>query len=259
VDPIASVVIPAHNEEAVIGACLEVLLETSEPGELDVVVVANACADATASVARAAGVRVIETPVGGKAHALRLGDADCGAFPRVYLDADVELGTESARALVAASKRPGVLGCAPVPVLDLTGAGWVAGRVHRVHDLMVRPSRVLAGTGVYVLDVEGHARAFPVPDVLSDDGWVHGSFLDGERVSVPEATSVVRPPRTVAAHLRRRIRVRLGNRQLAGLGRAGAQPPGEPAGRGLLPVGPGARPGADRLPPPRPGPVGDDP
>ncbi|MEV4108160.1 glycosyltransferase [Nonomuraea sp. NPDC049695] len=219
-EPVASVVIPAHNEEAVIGAGLAALLGDSRPDEFDVVVVANACADATAAVARAAGVRVIETPVGGKAHALRLGDAACRTFPRLYLDADVELSTASARALVAACGRPGVLGCAPVPVLDLAGAGWAARRVHKVHDRMVGPSRVLAGAGVYVLGEEGHARAFPVPDdVLSDDGWVHASFADGERVAVPEATSIVRPARTVRAYLRRRVRVRLGNRQLAALGR----------------------------------------
>ncbi|MEV0381973.1 glycosyltransferase [Nonomuraea sp. NPDC050643] len=218
-EPIASVVIPAHNEETVIGAGLAALLGAAAPGELDVVVVANACADGTAAVARAAGVRVIETPVGGKAHALRLGDAACRTFPRIYLDADVELSAGSARALVAALARPGVLACAPVPVLDLGGAGWAARRVHRVHHLMVGPTRVLAGAGVYVLGEEGHARAFPVPDVLSDDGWVHASFSGAERVPVPEATSLVRPAPTVAAYLRRRIRVRLGNRQLAGLGR----------------------------------------
>ncbi|WP_205315402.1 glycosyltransferase, partial [Nonomuraea lactucae] len=87
--PIASVVIPAHNEEAVLGAGLAALLGGAEPGEFDVVVVANACSDRTAEVARAAGVRVVETPTGGKAGALRLGDAACRAFPRLYLDADV--------------------------------------------------------------------------------------------------------------------------------------------------------------------------
>ncbi|MGW0808382.1 glycosyltransferase [Nonomuraea sp. NPDC002799] len=218
-DPIASVVIPAHNEEVVIGAGLAALLEEAAPGELDVVVVANACADETAALARAAGVRVIETPVGGKAHALRLGDEACRTFPRLYLDADVVLSTASARALVAALARPGVLACAPVPVLDLARAGWVARRLHRTHDRLVAPGRALAGVGVYALGKEGHARAFPLPDVLSDDGWVHASFLDGERVPVPAATSLVRPARTVAAHLRRRVRVRLGNRQLARLGR----------------------------------------
>ncbi|MFC4011060.1 glycosyltransferase [Nonomuraea purpurea] len=218
-DPIASVVIPAHNEETVIGAGLSALLGAAAPGEFDVVVVANACADGTAAVARAAGVRVIETPVGGKANALRLGDAACRTFPRIYLDADVELTTGSARALVAALARPGVLACAPVPVLDLGAVGWAARRVHRVHDLMVGPTRVLAGAGVYALGELGHVRAFPLPDVLSDDGWVHASFAGGERVPVQEATSLVRPAPTVAAYLRRRIRVRLGNRQLAALGR----------------------------------------
>lgn len=223
--PMASVVIPAHEEEAVLGRTLRALLAEAAPGELDVVVVANACTDATAAVARAAGVRVIETPVGGKAHALRLGDASCTAFPRVYLDADVELSTPSLRALLAAAATPGVLACAPVPRWDLAGVGPVARRVHRVHDALVGPSRALAGAGAYLLTAGGHARAFPLPDVVSDDGWVHRSFAPAERLAVAGATSVVRPARTVRAHLRRRVRVRLGNRQLDALGRP------EPAGR----------------------------
>src|SRR4051794_10857255 len=54
--PIASIVIPAHNEEAVLARCLRVLLAGSQPGELDVIVVANACTDRTAEIAREAGV-----------------------------------------------------------------------------------------------------------------------------------------------------------------------------------------------------------
>ncbi|WP_327088042.1 glycosyltransferase [Nonomuraea sp. NBC_01738] len=218
-EPIASVVIPAHNEEAVIATGLARLLDGAEPGEFDVIVVANACADATPAAAAREGVRVLETPVAGKAHALRLGDAACRTFPRVYADADVGLDAASVRALVAALARPGVLAAAPRPVWDLAGASWVATRVHRVHDALVAPYRALAGVGVYALGEAGHARAFPLPDVLSDDGWVHASFTRDERAVVAEATSVVRPARTVRAHLRRRVRVRLGNRQLAELGR----------------------------------------
>ena len=217
--PIASVVVPAHNEAAVIRRCLDRLLAGAAPGEFDVVVVANACTDGTAAAARLAGVRVLETPVAGKANALRLGDAACIAFPRVYLDADVELTTGSVRALVAALDRPGVLACAPVPQWELDGTGPMARRVHAVHEQLIAPSRALAGVGVYVLSEQGHARAFPLPDVVSDDGWVHRSFSADERVVVADARSLVRPARTVRAHLRRRVRVRLGNRQLAELGR----------------------------------------
>ncbi|GAB2443496.1 hypothetical protein GCM10027187_02850 [Streptosporangium sandarakinum] len=221
--PVASIVVPAHDEEAVIAGGLARLLDGSAPGEFDVVVVANACSDRTARAARRPGVRVLETPVPGKAHALRLGDAACRTFPRLYLDADVELDAASVRALVAAAARPGVLACAPVPDWDLAGTGRVARRVHRVHDRLVAPLRGLAGAGAYLLTGRGHARVFPMPDVISDDGWVHGSFAPHERVTVPEARTLVRPAPTVAAHLDRRVRVRLGNRQLAALGRSAAE------------------------------------
>ncbi|MFC5187697.1 glycosyltransferase [Actinomadura harenae] len=218
--PVVSVVIPAHNEEAGLAGLLARLLDGAVPGEFDVVVVANACTDRTAGVARDAGVRVVETETPGKANALRLGDESARVFPRVYADADVLLSADGVRALVEAVQKPGVLACAPRPVLDLSGAGPVARRVHRVHEALVAPSRGLAGTGVYVLTEDGHARVFPLPDgLLADDGWVHASFGQDERAVVAEAASVVRPARTVRAHLRRRVRVRLGNRQLAELGR----------------------------------------
>ena len=220
--PAVSIVVPAHNEEAVIATNLRALVAGAAPDEFDVIVVANACHDRTAEIAKAAGVRVITTETPGKAHAIALGDAVAHTFPRIYLDADVRLSTQSVRSLVEASQRPGVLACAPTPRLDLDGVGRVARRVHRVHDLLMAPTRALAGVGVYVLTEEGHARVFPMPaDVISDDGWVHASFAADERVVAPGAESTVRPARTVAAHLRRRLRVRRGNRQLAALGRVG--------------------------------------
>jgi glycosyltransferase involved in cell wall biosynthesis len=223
---VVSIVVPAHNEEAVIAANLRSLLDGSAPGEFDVVVVANACTDDTAGAARRVdGVRVIETDVPGKPHALRLGDDVCRTYPRAYLDADVGLDAGSLRALAGACAEPGVLACAPTPELDLAGVGPVARRVHRVHNALVGPDRVLAGAGCYVLTEQGHARVFPMPDVISDDGLVHASFAPHERVVVPGARSVVRPARSVAAYLNRRVRVRRGNRQLAALGRSA------PAGR----------------------------
>src|SRR5215475_4602896 len=80
--PLVSIVIPAHNEEASIGSNLGHLLAGAAPDEFDVVVVANACADRTADIARTHNVRVIETPQPGKANAVRIGDAACRMFPR---------------------------------------------------------------------------------------------------------------------------------------------------------------------------------
>ncbi|MET8156568.1 glycosyltransferase [Sphaerisporangium sp. NPDC005289] len=97
--PSASVIIPAHNEARVIGRLLSRLLAEASKDEFDVVVVANGCDDDTASVARGFGVRVVETPVPSKREALRLGDEAAAAHPRVYVDADIEMGTADLRAL----------------------------------------------------------------------------------------------------------------------------------------------------------------
>lgn len=209
-----SVVIAAHDEERQLGRCLDALLPQ---GELEVVVVANGCADRTAGVARERGVKVIELPEPGKVAALRAGDAACSAFPRLYLDADVVLWPGSVPAMLACLARTGAPACAPEPELDLTGVSRVAAGFHRVHERLMAGRRGLAGAGAYVLTEAGHARVWPMPDVLSDDGWVHRSFTPAERASA--GRSLVRPARRVAAVVRRRARVRRGNRQLDRLGR----------------------------------------
>jgi hypothetical protein len=61
---------------------------------LDIIVVASGCTDDTAEVAGAFGhpVRVLNRPAASKPAALKAGDEAPKAFPRVYLDADVEIG-----------------------------------------------------------------------------------------------------------------------------------------------------------------------
>ncbi|HEX4702975.1 MAG TPA: glycosyltransferase [Pseudonocardiaceae bacterium] len=226
--PLASVVIPAHDERSVIARCLRALTDGSRPGELDVIVVANACRDDTAAVARAEGARVVETPVAGKAHALGLGDQECRTFPRLYLDADIELTADAVRSMVDALDTNGALACAPLPNFDLTGAGWPSRRFHVVLDRLLGARTGLAGTGAYMLTEAAHERAFPIPDVIADDSWVHRTFTPDERVVVAAARVSVRLPRTVPALIRRRARVRLGNRQLERLGRRAIEAPLRP-------------------------------
>ena len=56
--PLLSVIVPAHNEEAMIGRCVRGLLASPGPG-VEVLVVAHNCTDRTASEAEAAGARVL--------------------------------------------------------------------------------------------------------------------------------------------------------------------------------------------------------
>jgi cellulose synthase/poly-beta-1,6-N-acetylglucosamine synthase-like glycosyltransferase len=53
------VLVPAHNEEAVIGGCLEAIMANRRPDDR-VLVVADRCTDATAEIARSLGADVLE-------------------------------------------------------------------------------------------------------------------------------------------------------------------------------------------------------
>jgi len=70
-----AVIVPAHNEEPVVGDTLQSLARLDYPRELyDRVVIADNCTDRTAAVARSAGARVLERSSVGersKGHALR--------------------------------------------------------------------------------------------------------------------------------------------------------------------------------------------
>ncbi|GAA3046353.1 glycosyltransferase [Actinokineospora globicatena] len=204
------VVVPAHNEEFGITACLDRLAESVEVNR--VVVVANGCADRTAELARAhpSAPLVLEVPEPGKAAALNAGDALCVDFPRAYLDADIELRGADLDALAAAAREPGVAAAMPSARLDLTGASWAVRRYYAVWQRLPSVHRSAAGRGVYVLDRDAHERLFPLPpDLISDDGHVSNSVRN--RTVVAGAVVTVRAPKDLRSLVRRRQRVHRGN------------------------------------------------
>lgn len=214
--PLASVVIPAHNEQSVIGRLLERLLAGAAPGELDVVVVPNGCSDRTAAVAASYGpdVRVVESPAPSKRAALRLGDEQARTFPRLYVDADVELDGDDVRRLCAALAEPGVLAVAPERRLDLTGRSRAVRMYHQVWRRLPAVRAGLFGRGVLAVTEEGHKRIRTLPPVMADDLAASLAFAPEECAVVAGAEVVVRLPRTWPDLVRRRIRVETGTSQL---------------------------------------------
>src|SRR4051812_39690548 len=97
-----SIIVPAHNESSVIARTLSAWVGSFGSDEIDVIVVCNGCTDDTASVARRFGpvVRVFESGVASKTHALNLGDQVARVFPRIYADADIAITVDAIRALV---------------------------------------------------------------------------------------------------------------------------------------------------------------
>src|ERR1044071_1194081 len=83
---VASIVIPAHNEGAVIRRLLRSLPEVVDAGRLEVIVACNGCTDDTADIARRHGAKVVEISTPSKIAALNAADDIAVAYPRLYVD-----------------------------------------------------------------------------------------------------------------------------------------------------------------------------
>ena len=205
-EPAGSVLIPAHDEEAVIGRCLDHLFAGIDPADLEVAVVCNGCRDGTAAAARASGhpVRVVELDAASKPAALRAGDRALRAFPRLYLDADVVLRGPSARRVLDHLRQPGAVAARPPVRYDTAHSSAVVRRYYRARAQIPSVMGSLWGAGVYGLTAEARARFGDVPDVVAEDHWVDQHFGPAEIDVVGDEPVVVVAP----ARLRDLLKVR---------------------------------------------------
>lgn len=210
-----SIVIPAHNEEAVIGRSLRALLSPSAEG-LDVVVVCNGCRDGTAEAARRVGrgVRVIETEVASKSNALNLGDAATTTFPRFYLDADVQISGDALRRLAAELRSGECLAVAPRFRMNLDGSSGFVRAFYAINDLLPTSREGIGGSGVYGLSEAGRRRFGEFPKLTADDGFVRVQFRPEERRTVDDCFSTVFAPRTLRELIRIKTRSHYGTMEL---------------------------------------------
>lgn len=193
---LVSIIIPAHQEEHYIGACLAAVLAQDALGRdefaFEAVVVANGCRDATAERARAwiapaaargLALRVLELETGGKAGALNAGDAATGGDLRVYLDADVLCSPGLLGRLVDA-----LAGDAPRyasgALRAVSGASWASGCYARAWSRLPFVARDVSGCGLYAVNAAGRARWGAFPNIHSDDKFVRLQFAPAERVKV---------------------------------------------------------------------------
>jgi hypothetical protein len=211
-----SIVIPAHNEEQVLERLLGQLVPSTVACDLDIIVVANGCTDNTAKVAQSfePAVRVLSIPVASKREALGAGNRAARGFPRLYVDADVELRAEDARILTEALNCPGTLAAAPASIRPMTGRTRLVRWYYDIWSRLPEVQRGLFGRGVVGVSAEGYLRIAGLPALLADDLAASLMFSPAERAVVTDARVIVHPPRTLADLLHARTRAVMGATQI---------------------------------------------
>ena len=189
-----SVLIPASNEEALIGRCLDALLAChwSSDAGVEVIVISNGSVDRTTERARSYRSRfaskkwdllVLDRQEGGKLAAMNAGDRIARSGNRVYLDADVEVDPDLLSQLHS--------------VLDTSDARYASGRMvlaqpqswvtrayARVYQKVPFMQQGVPGAGLFSVNAAGRLRWDDFPDIISDDTYVRLCFRPTERVSV---------------------------------------------------------------------------
>ncbi len=149
---------------------------------------------------------MVSIPQASKHLALMAGDREASDFPRIYVDADVELGLADMRALEAELAEPGVLAAAPERVLAFDGCPRP---VRWYYDIWLRLPQVRQGLfarGVIAVSEEGHSRLAALPPLMADDLAASLSFAPDERRIAANASAVCHAPKRTGDLLRRRIR-----------------------------------------------------
>jgi glycosyltransferase involved in cell wall biosynthesis len=219
--PAFSVVIPAHNEEAVIMRALDAFVNDLRDGEAHVVVVPNGCTDRTAELSQSvAGVETLDIAVASKSAALNAGDRHARGLPRIYVDADVVINADTLRALATALAGPAPRVASPTVRFNVDGRPWTVRSFHRVYEKLPYIDDALIGHGVYALSAAGRARFDEFPVVTADDLFVQRLFTKAERIILDTHFVDVQTPKTLRSLIAIRTRTAYGNRQLAVLSEA---------------------------------------
>lgn len=218
-----TVIIPAHNEEAVIARCLQKLLQDApDAHRMQIIVAANGCSDRTVSIARASApsAEVLNLPVGSKTAAINEANRIALHFPRIYLDADVECSFPSIAALAEALRNPAVMTAAPAIHLDLSRCNWVMKAYYRAWSKQPYAKAGKGGAGCYGLSAEALENVGTFPPIIGDDIWIHTRFPDDQKRYIAKdgngrpVFSVVYPPRTSWEQIRVEARRQNGNAQV---------------------------------------------
>ncbi len=182
-------------------------------------VVCNGCSDESADIVRHSFplARLIETPIASKVIALNLGDSAASQYPRIYLDADLAVTSDSLRELVKPLLSGEALAACGQMSIDTSRSSFFVRSFYRVWQ---NNSYLEGGKfgGLFAVSRAGHSRVSPFAEVTNDDEMVRRSFCPSDRAYVPTCSFRMTAPQSLHGLIKIRTRAIRGTVQIEKLG-----------------------------------------
>jgi glycosyltransferase involved in cell wall biosynthesis len=214
----ATIIVPAHNESAVIADCLNSIVD--QQGVDHVIVACNGCTDNTVEIVREQfpGVHCLDIRKPSKVNALNAAEAKARelgmVFPVFYIDADTSLGPNAVSHITKALETSPILLAAPTPIIDTSKSSWLVKQYYRIWINLPYVKEGVIATCSYIITERGRQRFDHFVDVISDDGYVRCQFRGSEISNIPGAEIYISAPRDIYSLIKIKTRARLGNVQL---------------------------------------------
>jgi glycosyltransferase involved in cell wall biosynthesis len=214
----ATIIVPAHNESAVIADCLNSIV--NQQGVDQVIVACNGCTDNTVGIVRERfpNVHCLDIRKPSKVNALNEAEAKAKelgmVFPVFYIDADTTLSQDAISNIVKTLEASPILLAAPTPIIDTSKSSWLVKQYYTIWTNLPYVKEGVIATCSYIITEEGRKRFDRFPDVISDDGYVRSQFRNSEISNISGAEIHIRAPKDIYSLIKIKTRARLGIMQL---------------------------------------------
>lgn len=213
----ASIIIPAHNEAAVIERCLDSLIEQKNISQI--IVACNGCTDNTADIVKQnyghlSNLICLDIEKPSKTNALNEAEKYIVDFPVFYIDADTKLSDNAISVISQKMQEQHIHLSAPTPIINTEHSSWLVKQYYKIWQSLPYIKAGVIATCSFVVSQKGRQRFENFPDVINDDGYIRCQFKANEISNIDGSEIYIQAPKDIFSLIKIKTRARLGNMQL---------------------------------------------
>lgn len=213
----ATIIIPAHNEAAVIRHCLDSIVHQTNVDKI--IVACNGCTDNTVEIINTHYANIdklvcldIDKP--SKTNAINEAEKYVHTYPVFYIDADTHLSNDAITNIISGMQTQQLELAAPTPMIDTSASSWLVKQYYKIWLQLPYIKAGVIATCSFVVSEQGRKRFHQFPDIINDDGYMRCQFKANEIGNIANSEITIKAPRDVYSLIKIKTRARLGNIQL---------------------------------------------